>query len=149
MKDLIKTLTLFSLLLFLGACGNDDDGGIGNNASCQISWKVDGQSESEEPLVCLYNDNTLNLGLTGSNLIQLQVNNLTQPGTYDLAGQDAIILLELGSGEKLGSNTGQIIVTEISSSKAKGTFSGTFFPILDPNTPNTFSVTDGKFSANF
>ncbi len=149
MKSILKILGLF-ILTAMVACGDDDasDGGLGENASCEISWKVDGVSDSEEPLICVYVDNTLNIGLTGSNQMQLQVNDLTQPGTFDLADQGSIIILELDNGEKLGSNIGQIIITEISSTKAKGTFSGTFFPVANPS-GTTYAVTDGKFTANF
>jgi hypothetical protein len=41
------------------------------------------------------------------------------------------------------------VVEEISSSRARGSFSGNFFNVEDINQVAEFSVTDGQFNANF
>ena len=160
----MKKLKQFSMLLFLGlglmlvACGGDeDDDGVTTpgDGDCTASWKVNGQSYSEDNMtLCVYLDNTLNLSSSASGGdFQLQVDPITATGTYvaDPSNQDlnVIVLIRLDDGTRLGSADATVVVTELSSSKAKGTFSGSFFDIMDINQTADFMVTDGKFEANF
>lgn len=146
----------FSFLLTT-ACNNDDDGdGIGLNGDCFASWTVDGTDYSSENMVgCLYFDNALNLSsqiTTGGDFF-MQIDPITSSGTYvaDVNNQDlsVVMFLMLNDGRTIAINDGTVNVTEISSSKAKGTFSGNFFDLTDINLDPVFSVTNGTFEANF
>ena len=150
-------LLVISLGLFLNSsCNNDDDDGVSvGGDGCSASWKVDGVDYSIDDLAfCVYLDNTLNLGAntTGGDF-QLQIDPITTTGTYmaDPQNQDlnVFISITLNDGTLIGSANATVVVTELSSSKAKGTFSGDFFDLADINFDPVFSVTNGSFTANF
>ena len=148
---------LLSLSVLLFACNNDNNDGINNPGSgdCTASWKVNGQSYSENNMaLCVYLDKTLNLSSSASGGdFQLQIDPVTTTGTYvaDPSNPDlnVIVLIRLDDGTRLGSADATVVVTELSDSKAKGTFSGSFFDIMDVNLTPNFVVTDGQFSSNF
>ncbi len=83
----------------------------------------------------------------------MQIDPITTTGTYTVdinnPDLDVIVLLKLSDGTQLGINDGSVVVTELSNSKAKGTFSGNFYDIQDVNSTPVFSVTNGVFEANF
>ena len=143
-------------LLTNTSCNNDDDNdGFSNSEGCNASWKVDGVDFSQNNMAgCLFLDNTLNIStnITGGDF-QLQINPITAPGTFvaDPSNTDlnVVILLNLNDGNRIGIRDGSIVVTEISASKAKGTFSGNFFDLMDITQAPTFSVTDGSFEVDF
>jgi len=146
-------LAIFLLLTI--ACNNDDgDDGIAITDGCTASWKLDGTSFNEDLNLCVNLDNTLNLStsLTGGSF-QLQIDPIFETGTYlaDPTNPDVNVFINLrqDDGSQLLIKNGQVTVTELSSSKAKGTFSGNFYEIMDLNQDAVFSVTDGKFEANF
>ena len=148
-------LCLLSFVLITStACNNDDDDGVSIGGDCTASWKVDGTDYSEELAACVYLDNTLNLttNTTGGNF-QLQIDPITTSGTYtaDPNNQDLFvgIFITLDDGTRIGSSNATVNVTEISSSKAKGTFSGDFFDISDLTFNPVYSVTNGSFDASF
>ena len=144
-------------LIFNSSCKKNDAGdGIGLNDDCFASWKVDGTSyDSNDMAGCLYLDGTLHLSstLTGGDFF-LQIDPITTTGTYmvDINNPDLdviVLLLKLSDGTQLGIKDGSIVVTELSNSKAKGTFSGNFYDFQDVNLAPVFSVTNGVFEANF
>lgn len=148
MKKIIF-LALSLCFLIVLAC-SDDDGTSQSSDDCQISCKVDGTTITVDPAnSCTYLGNTLNIGQTGQDAIQLQVNNLTATGTYDIADQSTVVIITLSNGTTIGGLTGQIVVSEISNSKASGTFNGIFYDLSDITQMTTFTVTDGSFSAEF
>lgn len=145
-------LALSVCVFFAPACSDDDGTNPQNQGSddCQISCKVDGTTISIDPANnCAYLGNTLNIGQTGQDAIQLQVNNLTATGTYDIADQSTVVIITMSNGTTIGGLTGQIVVTELSSSQASGTFSGSFYDLSDVTQMATFTVTEGSFSASF
>ena len=147
-------LIICSLLLLTFSCSPDDAPGNGvSTGNCTIECEVNGSEIDASPAVCAFIDNTLNLGLIGMDNIQLQLNNLTAPGTFEFGTTDVIILIDDtggGASEALGSSgTGSVIVTELNSNNARGTFSGTFFRITDFDMSEPFTITDGRFNANF
>ena len=147
---------LFIISISFFACNNDDDNdGVSVNDGCSTSWKVDGQSfKIEDMALCVYFDNTLNLSssVTGGEF-QLQIDPITSPGTYtvDISNPDLFVYvaIELPDGRTIVSSDATIVVEEISSSRARGSFSGNFFNVEDINQVAEFSVTDGQFNANF
>lgn len=150
-------LLFFTSFVLAPSCGDDDGDGVTQpgDGDCTASWKVDGVSYSENDMtLCLYFDNTLNLSssATGGDF-QLQIDPISSTGTYvaDPFNQDlnVIVLIRLDDGTQIGSSDATVVVTELSDSKAKGTFSGSFFDIMDFNQAADFMVTDGKFEANF
>jgi len=160
MKKIFKfffSLILFAAMSVLISCGNDDDGisvGTGND-DCTASWKVNGENFSENDMsLCVFLDNTLNLSssITGGDF-QLQIDPISTTGTYvaDPFNQDlnVIVMVRLADGTQLGSSNAIVNVTELSDSKARGTFSGDFFDIQDLTFSPDFSITDGVFEANF
>ncbi|MAT54174.1 MAG: hypothetical protein CMN32_06800 [Saprospirales bacterium] len=149
MKKLIPGLLAFALLL-LFACNNDDDGGSLPTSDCNISCKVNGDLIQVDPSSgCIFLDSTLNIGLFGTDAIMLQVNNLSQPGTYDLSEIPNTAFVNLPDGTQIGALSGSIVITQLSGNKAKGTFSGSFYDITDlMQTPN-YTVTEGSFEASF
>lgn len=152
-------LSILSVSFFFFSCGSDDDNdGVAagpDNDGCFASWKVDGVDYSEDELsLCIYMDNLLNLSSSFSGgTFQLQIDPVTTPGTYiaDPQNQDLFVFVsvKLDDGTTLGSSNVEVVVEEISDSKAKGTFSGAFFDIMDLNQSADFVVTDGKFEADF
>lgn len=149
----------FSLLAFsicFISCSKDDDNdGINTLEGCFASYEVDGQSFTHEDMaLCVYLDNTLNLGSSFSGgEFQLQIDPITSTGTYtaDISNPDlnVIILINLPDGTQIGSSNASITVTELSNAGASGTFSGTFFDLMDINQSPVYNVTNGEFSAEF
>ena len=151
MKNLLFIATL-SLVMVGMACNNDDDNNpVTMNDDCSVSYTIDGQQFTENDIVvCALLDGTLNVGLIGSNDIQLQVNNLTGPGTFTFPNDDVIILVDLDDGTRLGAEAGTITVSDLSDSKASGTFSVTLRDINDwMQEGPTMSLTNGQFSASY
>ena len=159
----MKNLNYLGIILFVcvlalnSSCKKNAPGdGIGLNDDCFASWKVDGISyDSDDMAGCLYLDGTLHLSttLTGGDFF-LQIDPITTTGTYsvDINNPDLdviVLLLKLSDGTQLGINNGNIVVTALSNSKAKGTFSGNFYDFQDINLAPVFSVTNGVFEANF
>ncbi len=151
MKNSLPGLTALFIFILLFACSNsDDDAANMGSDNCMIRCKVDGvQYEADPANNCAFLGNTLNIGQTGMNAIQLQVNGLTAPGTYSLGGQDAVVIIQLSDGTTIGGLSGQVEVTEISNGQAEGTFSGSFYVVTDPSQTPTHTVTEGVFSASF
>jgi len=123
-------IALIALILLTNTSCNDDDdnNGFSNSEGCSASWKVDGVDFSQDNMAgCIFLDNTLNIStnITGGDF-QLQINR-----------------------NRIGIKDGSIVVTEISASKAKGTFSGNFFDLMDITQAPTFSVTNGSFEVDF
>ncbi len=149
MKKLIPGLLALATLMFF-ACNNDDDGGTLPTSDCNISCKVNGDLIQVDPASsCILLDSTLNIGLLGTDAIMLQVNKLSQPGTYDLSEVTNSAFVNLPDGTQIGALSGSIVITQLSSNKAKGTFSGSFYDLTDlMQTPN-YTVTDGSFEASF
>lgn len=152
---LLLPLLCLSLTIFTACNNDDDDDGIGVGGGCTASWTVDGTDYTIDDLaLCVYLDNTMSLNASaGGGDFQLQIDPITAPGTYtvDPSNSDVfvVITLLLDDGTKIGIINGEIIVTEISSSKARGTFSGDFFDLTDITLTPSFSVTNGTFEANF
>ena len=139
-------ILLTSLVFTSSACKKKDDGGIGAGDSCKISYKIGGQSFTATPTICAYLDATLNIGLIGSNKIQLQLNNLTSTGDYAFDDPDVILIVDDDAGNRYGGTSGTVKVTQLSNGKAKGTFSGT---VTDIAGGGTSSVMDGSFETNY
>lgn len=159
MKNLKYTfIALIGMALLTNTSCKKDDGnndGFSNMEGCNASWKVDGVDYSSSDMAgCLYLDNTLNLStnLTGGEF-HLQIDPITSAGTYVADATDpnlnVVILLTLSNGTLLGISNGSVIVSELSASKAKGTFSGNFYDISDFNQVPDFSVTNGSFEVDF
>ena len=151
---LFSALLIALALTLTTSCKKNNDG-IAPMGGCQASWKVDGQKYSEDDMaLCVYLDNTLNLGasVTGGDF-QLQIDPITSEGVYEAdptnPDLNVIVLIKLEDGTQLGSANAQVTVTELSNAKAKGTFSGDFFDIMDFNQSPDYKVTDGEFQANF
>lgn len=143
--------------LLISSCkknSSDDDGIAVGGEGCTASWKVNGTAYSEDDMtICLYIDSTLNLSASVGFGFQLQVDPITNPGTFvvdptDLS-QTTVIIITLNDDTQIGIKSGEIKITELSSSGAKGTFSGAFYDFNDLNQAPNFAVTDGVFEANF
>ncbi len=151
----MKLLRLTSIALLLVSmlagisCKNNDDGGVNPGDSCKISYKVAGQSASETPTICAYLDETLNIGLIGSNSIQFQIINLTNTGEYPFNSGDVFIAIDMSDGTRIAAGNGTVTVSTLNNSRAKGSFSGSFFALDDVNMTNPIQVTDGSFDANY
>ena len=153
-------LTIFAIALFLSinfSCKKDDDNNGTNIGSdgCVATWKVDGVEYSQTDLQgCLWLDNILNIAtnVSGGNFF-LQIDPITTTGTYvaDPTNQDlsVVIFMDLTDGTRIGISDGSVEVSELSSSKAKGTFSGNFYDLTNLSQTPTFSVTEGTFEVDF
>lgn len=156
MKNTIYFILLvFSFSIITSCNNNDDDDNISVGDGCSASWKVNGTDYNQDDLaLCVYLDNTLNLSasLTGGDF-QLQIDPITSTGTYvaDPNNPDPFVgvFITLDDGTMIGSSNATVIVTQLSSAKAKGTFSGDFFDITDLTFDPIYSVTNGSFEANF
>lgn len=148
MKNLI--LLALALCTLIAPSCSDDDASNQGSSDCQISCVVGGTTITVDPAhSCAYLGNSLNIGQTGQDAIQLQVNGLTATGTFDIADQNTVVVITMANGTILGGLSGQIVVSEISNSKAKGTFSGTFYDLSDITQMTTLQVTSGMFTASF
>lgn len=136
-------------ILSITACSDDEAPSQGSD-NCKISCKVDGTTINVDPANnCTYLGNSLNIGQTGQDAIQLQVNGITAAGMFEIADQNTVVVITLSSGKLIGGISGQIVVNEISNSQASGTFNGTFYDLSDITQMTTFDVTSGTFSASF
>jgi len=63
--------------------------------------------------------------------------------------EDDLTLCVYLDGTRIASSNATVTVSELSSSKAKGTFSGDFFDIMDLTFDPIYSVSNGTFEANF
>ncbi|MEO0339299.1 MAG: hypothetical protein AAF242_08785 [Bacteroidota bacterium] len=143
-------LFLFVLLITLSACNNDNNDGFAGPEGCEIKFTILGQEETSNPDVCLYVDNTINIGLIGSNSIQLQVNELSEPTMVTLPSTLGVILVDLEDGRRLAMESGTIEITKISESSAEGVFSGQMRDIADIDLSEpTIALSNGTFRANF
>ena len=159
-QNSISFLRFFFLFLvgaaLFGACNKDNgDDGVSLGDGCNVSFKVNGESFNYEDMgLCVYFDEnfTMSAFVSGGPFL-LQVDPINGPGTFvfDANNQDQAVLIsiELNDGRLIGMLNGQIKVEEISSGKARGSFSGTFFDLADINLSPDFEVTDGQFNANF
>ncbi len=155
----LALLFIFSILLLCTSCkkdSDDDDGsGIGDG-DCFASWTVNGDDYMVDNMAgCVYLDNTLNLtsSIAGFGEFFLQIDPITSTGTYQVDSSDpnntVVVGMTLNDGKQIGILTGTVTVSELSSSKAKGTFSGSFYDFTDLYLNPDFDVTDGVFEANF
>lgn len=144
-------LVLISFSLLQCKKDNNNDGVTDpESGECTITWKLDGQPGESMPAVCLYLDNTLNLGIIGSSEAFLQVSPLTSTGEFDLATVEVQLIIDMDADTRLAAESGTITVTELSSNKAKGTFTATMRDFTDVFlTGPTYQVTEGSFEANF
>ena len=150
----------FFLLLGLSltfSCNNNnnDNDGISLGDGCNASWKVNGDDYSIEDMgLCVFFDNNLTMSaFTAGGPFLMQIDPIGAPGTFQFDSSDpdqsVLLVIELTDGRSIGMLSGQIVVSDISTDKASGTFSGTFFDLNDLNMAPDFNVTDGKFNANF
>lgn len=154
MNKLFSTFFVLGLLSFCTlspACKKDNKGpDAGANGACQISYTLNGKSETSTPVVCIYLDGTLQLGLIGSNSIAIQINDLDGPATLQVPTEDVLIIIDLEDGTRLSMESGSVTVSELSTARASGTFSGTLRDIsdVDQNGP-TVTLSNGKFNASY
>ena len=150
MKTVLFNLGLL-LILTSFACNNDDDNNPTPSDGCNIAYTIDGQAMNENDIVvCAYLDGTLNIGLIGSNSIQLQINELDSPGTFTIPDDDVFILVDLEDGTRLGAESGTVTVNQLTDSKASGTFTLTLRDVNDwMQTGPTVSLTNGQFNSEF
>jgi len=153
MKILSKTFSfLFIFCLFLNiGCKKDKNKPVLGDDTCEVTYTIDGQNNASQPAVCVYLDGTLQMGLVGSNDIVIQLNELFGTTSIQAPSDDLIIIVGLKDGSlRLGIESGTMNVTEFSTNKIKGNFSGTFRDVLDFDmTGPTYELTNGKFEANF
>ena len=158
-KVKIIFLALISLsILNLTSCKKDDDATDDNpiTSSGSMTLKVDGESWSASLASQAVNSNGI-INVTGSdsNAHQVAVTlmNVTEPGTYAVGGmgnQNGLRWTEgLASTDTYIANfvmgSGTITITELSSSKIKGSFSGTV-----ANTDQVSKrITEGSFEVSF
>ena len=148
-------ITICISLLTTSFCKKNNDDGISTAKGCSASWTVNGTNYSKDNMaLCVYLDNTLHLSSSASGGdFQLQIDPISNTGTFQAdtgnPDQSVIVIIKLNDGTLIGIKSGQIVVTELSTSKAKGTFSGDFFDLADVNQTPSFTVTNGKFESNF
>jgi len=140
------------------SCSSDSDGG-GSDTGFYLKAKIDGanyaNSSSFEPMATIAGG-TLNIQSSndGGDAIQIQVPNYTGVGTYNSGNND----LTQGYVNYLDTNlsagtfvsytsvrgTGQVIVTEVTDTAIKGTFTATVIENEDGST-NDKAITNGTF----
>ncbi len=142
-------------LLILPSCGSDEGDGVVAGGDCSASWKVDGDSYNANDLAfCVFLQSTFQMSsqTAGGDFI-MQVNPVTSPGTYmansNSGETNVTIIITLKDGTLTGSSNARLTFSELNSGGAKGTFSGDFFDQADITSTPKYSVTNGKFEANF
>ncbi|MEM8906503.1 MAG: hypothetical protein AAGD05_01550 [Bacteroidota bacterium] len=130
-------------------------GGLTPGDGCSAAWTLDGTDFSEQDMtICIFVDSVFNMSSSaGGGTFLMQIDPIGGPGTYvvDATNFDQLVLisLTLDDGQLLFIKEGQIVVTELNSSRARGTFSGAFFDSADLTQTANFQVTNGSFEANF
>lgn len=146
-------LLLTSTLILSSACNKDNgDDTILGGQGCKITWKIDGDSFSEEVIACIYDGETLNVGSVGVDDAQVQVDPIMSTGTYELdlgSGTTVYIALKLPDGTTLAAKSATVVVDKLSDNRASGTFQGIFLDVMDISQTTEYQVTDGTFEANF
>ncbi len=143
-------------VISLASCKKDDDGDDNPASAGSVTLTVDGASWNASLSVQAVNTNGV-INVTGSDSNAKQASivlyNVTKTGTYTVGGignSNSLRWTEgLGQNDTYSANgiigSGTITVTELSSTKIKGTFSFT-----GVNTAQaTKSITDGAFEATY
>lgn len=141
------------VLLALSSCKNNDDdaGNIPQSENCEMSWTVNGTNYSADMELCIFLDGTLQLteNTNPTNNNSLQVDPISSTGTFTSSASEVAIILVLNDGTQILSLDAEVIVTTLSDSEAKGTFSGTFYDFMDITQSPDYTVTNGNFEASF
>jgi len=155
-RELLFMIVIAGIVM-LGSCkkkSDDPANPVGSNGA--ITLKVDGSTWNASLSVQAVNSNGV-INVTGSdsnaNQAGVTLYGVTAPGTYQVGPPNAGNMLRwtegLGQTDTYQASgvigTGTVTVTELSSSKVKGTFSFTGY-----NTDQTSKqITEGTFEANF
>jgi hypothetical protein len=153
MKKYSAALVL-AVVSFLALAGCGDDPASSNTTNGSIGAKVNGSSWSATNIQATWTNNVLGLGgsrIQGADNHQINITGMiSAPGTYQLnpfAGLNATYTEGSAANVKIFTVTsGQIVVTELSSSGAKGTFS---FNATQNQGSETRSITEGTFDVKF
>lgn len=143
-------------VITLAACGGDETSGPDGNAKT-LSAKVNGRTLDLTSVSWGYN--TVDFFVSGGTdifppreTVEVSIDDITAPGTYQFGGGNSG--KATGEYTPTGSNiayttaggpvAGQVVVTEIDTAHAKGTFS---FTARNPNNPNdSVVISEGSFN---
>jgi|SRR5690606_34307361 len=160
LKSISKVLLVAFSLAIAVSCDNDDDngGGGGGGNGVYLRAKVNGQNWSNSSLV--EPSATLNMGIlnilasnNSGDAFNIQIPNFTGEGTYNNGNNDLmagyINYMDMGSVGQFTSYTsvrgeGQVIVTEVTETHIKGTFTATA-PENIENPVQSVTITNGEF----
>jgi hypothetical protein len=153
----IFNLSIFMLVFGVALSGckkdNDDDNNPDNNnqqfelGTGELKCTVNGTTFEANLEYCLFADGTLNLGNFLENNAQLQFTPAAV-GTFEMnfggQGTQDVLFLVMTNGTSLSATSATITISELD-----GTTSGTFTATCtDVATGDTYTVTNGSFSAN-
>lgn len=154
-KQVRRLAGAVALTLVVAGCGGDSGGPSGSDGT--MSATIDGQPWNASLAVsATYSSNVLGIGGTDGNSRQINITipNVTTTGTINLGlGSQAVAVVVTSPTEAWASSlvggSGSVVITELTSTGAKGTF--TFTGIRATGTGGTTSktVTNGQFDVTF
>lgn len=153
MKNITKTIAFFFCISILTLACKKDENNIPGGIDCNISWEIGSDKFSEVVIACVFNDNTLNIGSIGVDDAQIQIDPITDKGTYttDDPNRNVFIFLRLEDGTQLAAQDATVTVQSLDNGGSSGTFNGTFVSVTGATGQNIqeFEVKNGQFEANF
>jgi hypothetical protein len=128
-------------------------GAIPDNLGSRAGATIAGAPWSAATVVVSYNSGTLALGFSNDQrILSLIFANVTAPGTYPLASPSAVTALGGSSNPSAlccwntaTGNTGSLVVTSLTATRIKGTFSFTLSPTPNTNASGPLVITNGQF----
>jgi len=156
MNNTFKIFLAALLAITIGACGDDASSGPDGNSKT-LGAKVNGRTLDLTSVSWGYN--TVNFFVSGSTsilppreMLDMSIDDISGPGTFQFGGGNAGKATghysPSGSTKTYstdgGTVAGQVIVTEIDTAHAKGTFSFTARNVADPN--DSVVITEGTFN---
>lgn len=143
------------MALVVAGCGGDSGGPSGSDGT--MSASIDGQAWNASLAVsATHSSNVLGIGGTDGNSRQINITipNVTSTGTINLGlGSQAIAVVVTSPTEAWTSSmvggSGSVVITELTASGAKGTFSFTGIRAQTGGGTTQKTVTNGQFDVTF
>lgn len=147
---------LFSAVLALASCSDDDSTSANGSGSSTMSAKIDGSDWTASINGATNSNGLIAFAGQDGNVRQIQLRVMaTAAGTYDIGGTVFNANMgQMSEGTKvwtsgLGMGTGKVIFTKLSASEAEGTFTLSLSPVTSTSASGTRNATEGKFSLKF
>lgn len=145
----MKPFPFFLLLSLLAliACNKEDDTPEPSPGNCIVQYTYNGVETTDVVIACTYLDGTLNVGATGVDDSQIQIDPITAPGTFSSLNNDPMVFvaIKLDDGTQVFGVDVTVKVEKLTATESSGTFSGEFADFAG----GMYTITGGKFEAAY